>query len=141
MGGRAGLAGFALVAGLFAQVAGAATQTYRVGSCEVSPAPYSTIAAALTAAALVAPTSTASGGGHQIRVCPGTYALALSITQANHAGLTLVSTTGAASDVRISLYNAGSPLVTVGQSNVTLRAVKIENTSNSPALQVASTAS
>lgn len=129
--GRAVAAGILLAAGCLTQATAA---TYRVGSCEVAPAPYATITAALTAAQ-------GAAGPHEVRVCPGAYANVLAISHANHVGLTLVSTTGVAADVQISLYNAGSPLVTVGQPNVTLRSVKIENTSNSVALQVTSTAS
>ncbi len=96
--------------------------TYRVGSCETAPAPYATIAAALTAAQ-------AAVGPHTVRVCPGSYGDALSISHANHAGLSLVSTTGNAADVVISRYGPGAAVLTVSQANVTVQGVTVQNTS------------
>lgn len=99
-----------VLACLFWPLAANAT-TFRVGGCEPGPG-YASIAAALTAAAAdpAAP--------HTIRICPGTYNVStLNVDQPNHAGITLMSTTLNAPDVRIQ--SSVTP-VTISRPNVSL---------------------
>jgi len=81
-------------------------------------------------AALTAAGGTASGSGHNIRLCPGTYSLGdntLDFDQANHTNLVFEGTTGVATNVLIRGGNDKNDVIDVEVSNLTLRHFSTED--------------
>lgn len=103
----------------------AATFTVGTAGPDCAAPSHGTIAAALTAAG-------ASGSGHTIQVCPGSYAESnLSITQAGHAGLTLRAVSGNPADVTINPASCSSGrVIYVTRSNVTLQGLTLRPTAS-----------